>query len=70
MAPADLNRGALAPVADEAELTDLVVTGTIPEELTGTLLRNGPNPFGGRFAGSDVLDWWPEAAMPASIVAG
>ena len=38
-----LNRGAIAPVADEADLVDLRVTGTIPHELAGTLLRNGPN---------------------------
>ena len=32
-------------------------------DLNGTLIRNGPNPFAGKFAGTDVLDWWPEAAM-------
>lgn len=33
-----------APVADENVITDLAVTGTIPEELTGRFLRIGPNP--------------------------
>lgn len=59
----DLNSGALAPVADEVERFDFSVTGNIPRELCGTLVRNGPNPFSGRFTGSDVLSWWPEAAM-------
>lgn len=63
----DLNRGAIAPVADEVDLVDLRVTGTIPRELDGTLLRNGPNPPGGRFEGNDVLSWWPEAAMLHAI---
>ncbi|MEY9968485.1 carotenoid cleavage dioxygenase-like enzyme [Streptacidiphilus sp. MAP12-16] len=36
--------GNFAPVADEATLTDLPVTGTIPPDLTGWYLRNGPNP--------------------------
>ena len=63
----DLNSGALAPVADEVEVFDLPVTGTIPAELAGTLIRNGPNPFSGRFNGTDVLSWWPEAAMLHAI---
>jgi carotenoid cleavage dioxygenase-like enzyme len=36
--------GNFAPVTDEVTLTDLRVTGTIPEQLTGRYLRNGPNP--------------------------
>ncbi|KVM03579.1 carotenoid oxygenase [Burkholderia ubonensis] len=59
----DLNSGAVAPVADEVDLDDLRVTGRIPRDLDGTLLRNGPNPLSGRFAGNDVLSWWPESAM-------
>ena len=38
--------GAYAPVAEEVTLTDLVVTGTLPPELDGRYLRNGPNPLG------------------------
>lgn len=67
MTTPDLNIGALAPVADETEIADLAVTGVIPAELNGSLLRNGPNPFSGRFDGDGVLDWWPEAAMLHSL---
>lgn len=38
--------GAYAPVAEEVTLTDLRVTGTLPLELDGRYLRNGPNPLG------------------------
>lgn len=63
----DLNAGALAPVADEATLTTLAVTGSLPADLAGTLIRNGPNPFTGAFEGTGMLDWWPEAAMVHGI---
>jgi carotenoid cleavage dioxygenase-like enzyme len=59
----ELNSGAAAPVLDEVDLIDLSVRGTIPRDLNGVLIRNGPNPLRGRFEGSDVLSWWPEAAM-------
>lgn len=59
----DLNTGALAPVVDEIDLVDLVAVGTIPRDLNGVLVRNGPNPLRGRFEGNDVLSWWAEAAM-------
>jgi carotenoid cleavage dioxygenase len=36
--------GNYAPVIEEVTVTDLEVTGTLPEELTGRYLRNGPNP--------------------------
>jgi len=36
--------GNFAPVADEVTAKDLRVTGTIPRELAGRLLRIGPNP--------------------------
>lgn len=70
--PVDLNAGALAPVADEVTLAgaELPVTGRIPADLDGTLIRNGPNPLDGRFRGSGVLDWWPEAAMLHAIDIG
>ncbi|NKC01675.1 MAG: carotenoid oxygenase [Pseudomonadales bacterium] len=67
MSVPDLNSGALAPVLDEIEMTALKVTGEIPEALNGALLRNGPNPYSGRSEGSDVLSWWPEAAMLHSV---
>ena len=38
--------GEFAPVQEEFTLTDLPVTGTIPDYLDGRYLRNGPNPIG------------------------
>ena len=37
-------RGNYAPVMDELEVFDLEVIGTIPPEIDGFFLRNGPNP--------------------------
>jgi carotenoid cleavage dioxygenase-like enzyme len=45
----DTNRflaGSFAPVTEEVTAFDLPVTGTVPAELTGRYLRNGPNPLG------------------------
>lgn len=36
--------GVYAPVHDEVDLADLVVTGELPTDLNGSFLRNGPNP--------------------------
>ncbi len=36
--------GNFAPVSDEVTVTDLAVTGTIPDHLDGRYLRIGPNP--------------------------
>ena len=36
--------GGYAPVHDELTAVDLPMTGTLPPELTGWYLRNGPNP--------------------------
>ena len=36
--------GNFGPVALESTITDLQVTGTIPQDLAGRFLRNGPNP--------------------------
>jgi carotenoid cleavage dioxygenase-like enzyme len=38
--------GSFAPVTKEVTAHDLPVTGTVPAELTGRYLRNGPNPLG------------------------
>jgi carotenoid cleavage dioxygenase len=38
--------GNLAPVTEEVTAFDLEVTGTLPPELDGRYLRNGPNPLG------------------------
>lgn len=63
----DLNQGALAPVTDECICNNLSVEGEIPRDLNGMLVRNGPNPFSGKFSGQGVLSWWPEAAMLHAI---
>jgi carotenoid cleavage dioxygenase-like enzyme len=39
-------QGSFAPVSEEVTAHDLPVTGTVPAELTGRYLRNGPNPLG------------------------
>lgn len=36
--------GNYAPVRQEHTITELAVTGAIPEHLDGRYLRNGPNP--------------------------
>jgi carotenoid cleavage dioxygenase-like enzyme len=41
-----LQQGNFAPVAEEVTAFDLPVTGSLPPELDGRLLRNGPNPIG------------------------
>lgn len=38
--------GNYAPVSEEVTALDLPVTGTLPPELNGRYLRNGPNPLG------------------------
>ncbi|MEO7776791.1 MAG: carotenoid oxygenase family protein, partial [Fibrobacteria bacterium] len=37
-------QGAFEPWPNEGEINDLVVIGSIPEDLRGTYYRNGPNP--------------------------
>lgn len=37
-------RGAFAPVAAETTATELVVSGELPPSMSGTYVRNGPNP--------------------------
>ena len=41
-----LQQGNFAPVTEEVTAFDLPVTGALPAELDGRLLRNGPNPVG------------------------
>src|SRR5918995_2474770 len=38
--------GNFAPVREEIVAYDLAVTGSLPAELSGRYLRNGPNPIG------------------------
>jgi carotenoid cleavage dioxygenase len=40
-------RGNFAPVSEEVTAHELKVTGSLPPELQGTFLRNGPNPKSG-----------------------
>lgn len=40
-------RGNYRPVSSEVDRLDLVATGSVPSELTGLYLRNGPNPVSG-----------------------
>jgi len=39
-------QGPFAPVAEEVTAFDLPVTGSLPTDLNGRYLRNGPNPLG------------------------
>ncbi|SDG04074.1 carotenoid cleavage dioxygenase [Blastococcus aurantiacus] len=40
------HEGPFAPVTEEVTAFDLPVTGSLPAELSGRYLRNGPNPIG------------------------
>lgn len=51
-------RGNYAPVADEVDVANLAVTGSIPETLRGRYLRNGPNPISG-----DARHWFSGDGM-------
>ena len=49
------------PVAAETTATDLQVTGTLPAELSGRFLRNGPNP--GADVDADGYHWFTGRGM-------
>ncbi|MEJ7584382.1 MAG: carotenoid oxygenase family protein, partial [Acidimicrobiales bacterium] len=49
------------PVVDEVTAYDLPVTGTVPSELNGRYLRNGPNPLGP--TDPDTYHWFTGDAM-------
>lgn len=53
-------RGNYAPVNFEANVQDLVVEGTVPEALSGSLYRNGPNP---KFAPEGPYHWFAGDGM-------
>ena len=60
-APArDYVSGALAPVPDEVTVTDLAVTGSLPADLAGRYVRNGPNPID---ADPATQHWFTGAGM-------
>ena len=52
--------GNYAPVSEETTATELSVTGTIPAELDGRLIRNGPNPIDG---GQPDAHWFTGTGM-------
>ncbi|TMD01049.1 MAG: carotenoid oxygenase family protein [Chloroflexi bacterium] len=52
--------GRYAPVADELTVDTLEVVGTLPEELDGVYVRNGPNP---RFAPPGRYHWFDGDGM-------
>ena len=53
--------GTFAPVKREHTITDLRVTGTIPDHLDGRYLRNGPNPISE--IDPDTYHWFTGDAM-------
>ena len=52
------NSGNYAAIEDEIEAMDLEIVGSLPPEIDGLFLRNGPNPPGGR-----SLSWFFGDAM-------
>jgi carotenoid cleavage dioxygenase len=52
--------GSYAPVTDEVTVTDLRVSGTIPSQLEGRYLRNGPNPIS---ADPETYHWFTGDGM-------
>src|SRR5882672_12744777 len=56
--------GNFAPVERESTLLELTVSGELPKNLNGILLRNGPNPAG---VVSDKHHWFVGDAMLHAI---
>ncbi len=65
MAEGIFTRGVYAPVPSGRVLTDLPVQGTLPPELDGLLIRNGPNPSPSslRGGGDDLSSWFSGDGM-------
>lgn len=57
--------GNLAPVHEEVTVTDLTVTGSIPDDLVGRYLRNGPNPV--RVVNPAKYHWFSGTGMVHGI---
>src|SRR5271169_845686 len=57
--------GNYAPVGVEETVTDLRVTGMLPETLNGRYLRNGPNPIGS--PGPATYHWFAGEGMVHGI---
>ena len=54
----DLSQGVFRPVSEEISAGPLTVQGSIPADLNGRWLRNGPNPLSGGFVGNDTFSWF------------
>lgn len=59
--------GNFSPVPEEVAIADLEVIGKLPPELTGTFLRNGPNP---QFEPIGLYHWFDGDGMIHSIQIG
>lgn len=59
-------QGGFAPVSDELTVTDLPVTGTIPDYLDGRYVRNGPNPI----TAPDPYHWFKGTGMVHGVRLG
>jgi carotenoid cleavage dioxygenase len=57
-----------APVDQELTVTDLAVTGTIPKELNGRYMRNGPNPIGA--VDPETYHWFTGTGMVHGVQLG
>ena len=53
-------RGNYAPIHFEADCVDLIVEGRVPEDLSGSLYRIGPNP---KFVPEQGYHWFFGAGM-------
>lgn len=56
-------QGSFGPVHDELTVTELPVTGAIPEHLDGRYLRNGPNPLPAPAPDPATYHWFLGAGM-------
>ncbi|AII50119.1 hypothetical protein KR52_13385 [Synechococcus sp. KORDI-52] len=54
----DLSQGVFRPVSEEISTGPLDCSGSIPTDLNGRWLRNGPNPHNGSFIGNDTFSWF------------
>jgi len=72
MAEGFFTRGVYAPVEPGRVFTDLPVHGTLPPELDGLLVRNGPNPSPEslRGGGDDLSGWFSGDGMLHGIRIG
>ena len=60
--------GNFAPVDQELTVTDLAVTGTIPKDLNGRYMRNGPNPISA--VDPETYHWFTGTGMVHGVQLG